>query len=376
MSIANDQYLSPAVQQKIKDLTAQATSKKISWQDANTQANQLRTREGSAYTADVHGADVYNPSQTQSFQLSLENSGWPDYQKMVQQQTQAKVDQAVKAYQDQIEQTNTDSAELARQAYIAKMQSQKNLPQQLSAAGYSGGMADTQKLQLETGYQNNLNDIENQRASTVKQLQSAITNAQLSGDMEAASQLSTQLATMQNQWDSNKQNLAAQNASNYFNQQSLDQNAKETALSKVTGMLQLGVMPDSTTLATAGISSTQAAALMSAYRSKSTASTTGTKSTSGAKSSGSGSSLTAAQAQSAVKSGTYTNTTLSAYDDYYGDGAFLSYLKGTNSQVSNMINNISGLSDARKLASIKEYYDAGYYNSSVYSYLLDYFGLA
>lgn len=367
MSIANDQYLSAAVQQKIKDLTAQATSGKISWQDANTQANQLRTSEGSAYTADAQGNNVYNPSQTQSFQLSLDNSSsWADYQKMVEQQVKAKVDQAVNDYQDQIDQTNTDSAELARQAYIAKMQSQKNLPQQLSAAGYSGGMADTQKLQLETNYQNNLNDIETQRASTVKQLQSAITDAQLSGDMESASQLATQLASLQSQWDSNKQTLSAQNASNYFNQQSLDQSAKETALSQVTGMLQLGVMPDSTTLATAGISSTQAAALLSAYKQQATKKTSSSDSNS----------LTAAQAQSAVKSGTFTNTTLSAYDDYYGDGAFLSYLKGTNSYVSNMINNISGLSDARKLASIKEYYDAGYYNSSVYSYLLDYFGLA
>lgn len=296
MSIANDQYLSPDVQQKIKDLTNQAMNGTKTWAQANTEANQLRMNAGSAYTADVHGTDVYNPSQTQSFQLSLDNSGWSDYQNMVQQQTQVKVDQAVKAYQDQIEQTNTDSAELARQAYIAKMQSQRNLPQQLSAEGYSGGMADTQKLQLETGYQNNLNDIETQRASTVKQLQSAITNAQLSGDMEAASQLSTQLATMQNQFDSNKQNLAAQSASNYFNQQSLDQSAKETALSQVTGMLQLGVMPDSTTLATAGISSTQAAALLNAYRNKNTASTTGTKSTSSVKSSSSGSSSTASTA--------------------------------------------------------------------------------
>ena len=305
MSIANDQYLSAAVQQKIKDLTAQATSGKISWQDANTQANRLRTSEGSAYTSDVHGTDVYNPSQTQSFQLYLDNSGYGDYENQVKQATQAKVDQAVKAYQDQIEQTNTDSAELARQAYIAKMQSQRNLPQQLSAAGYSGGMADTQKLQLETGYQNNLNDIETQRASTVKQLQSAITNAQLSGDMEAASQLSTQLATMQNQWDSNKQNLAAQNASNYFSQQSLDQSAKETALSQVTGMLQLGVMPDNTTLATAGISSTQAAALLNAYK---TASTTGTTlSTSSTKSSSSGSSSTASTASG-------TSTALSTSD--------------------------------------------------------------
>lgn len=92
--------------------------------------------------------------------------------------------------------------------------------------------------------------------------------------------------------------------------------------------------------------------------------------------SGSGKELTAAQAQSAIKNGTYTNSTLSSYDEYYGDGAFLSYLKGTDSYVSNMLNNISSLSDARKLASIKQYYDKGYYNSSVYAYLLDYYGLA
>lgn len=80
-------------------------------------------------------------------------------------------EQAVNNYQAQIEQTNKDTDELARQAYVAKMLGQKNLDQQLSAAGYAGGMADSQRIQTETNYENNLQDIENQRLEVVAELE-------------------------------------------------------------------------------------------------------------------------------------------------------------------------------------------------------------
>lgn len=116
----------------------------------------------------------------------------------------------------------------------------------------------------------------------------------------------------------------------------------------------------------------QAAAAASAAKKSSSSSSSKSSSSSSKRSTG----LTAAQAQSAIKSGTYTSNTISAYDEYYGDGAFMSYLKGADSYVNDLTERIADLSAARKLAAIKQYYDKGYYNSTVYAYLLDYYGLA
>lgn len=70
-----------------------------------------------------------------SFEEFLSQMGYDQYTDATQQRIQAAVEQAVNNYNAQIEQTNKDSDELARQAYVAKMLGQKNLDQQLSAAG-------------------------------------------------------------------------------------------------------------------------------------------------------------------------------------------------------------------------------------------------
>ena len=107
------------------------------------------------------------------------------------------------------------------------MLGQKNLDQQLSASGYAGGMADSQKIQTETNYQNNLNSIEQQRLATVKELRSAISQAQLSGNQQMAESLSSYLQNLQSQWNSYMQNQQQMANDNYWNQQNLNlQNAQ------------------------------------------------------------------------------------------------------------------------------------------------------
>lgn len=250
-----------------------------------------------------------------SFQEFLDQTGYDQYSEATQQRIQAAVQQAVNSYNSQIEQTNKDSDELARQAYIAKMLGQKNLDQQLSAAGYAGGMADSQRIQTETNYENNLQSIENQRQLVIAELQQAIRDAQLSGDLQAAQELQAYLQSMQSSWLSYVQNQQALQSSNYWNQQQLQSNQQQlrtqqsaTAYDRAMELLGMGIMPGTDVLAQAGISTQEAQAIRSTVLGQGTAATAAASGgTSAARSSG----------------GSYDNGNLTAaqvrqMQDYYG----------------------------------------------------------
>ena len=204
-----------------------------------------------------------------SFQEYLGNTGYDDYADQMKSAIQASVDQAVKGYQGQIDTTNEQSDDMARQAWVAKRLAEKNLGQQLSASGYAGGMADSQKISLESDYQGQLTEIEKQRLQTVKDLEAAITNAQLTGDMQAAQELSAMLQQIQSQWNSYVQSQKQFDQQNYWNQKELDnqnywneqelaaQN-KGDAYTRALTLISQGFMPDDETLTAAGI--TRAAA--------------------------------------------------------------------------------------------------------------------
>ena len=204
-----------------------------------------------------------------SFQEYLGDTGYDDYADQMKSAIQASVDQAVKGYQGQIDTTNEQSDDMARQAWVAKRLAEKNLGQQLSASGYAGGMADSQKISLESNYQGQLTEIEKQRLQTVKDLEAAITNAQLTGDMQTAQQLASMLQQIESEWNSYVQSQKQMDASNYWNQKQLDnqnywneqelaaQN-KGDAYTRALTLISQGFMPDDETLTAAGI--TRAAA--------------------------------------------------------------------------------------------------------------------
>lgn len=204
-----------------------------------------------------------------SFQEYLGDTGYDDYADQMKSAIQASVDQAVKGYQGQIDTTNEQSDDMARQAWVAKRLAEKNLGQQLSASGYAGGMADSQKISLESDYQGQLTEIEKQRLKTVKDLEAAITNAKLTGDMQTAQELATMLQQIESEWNSYVQSQKQMDASNYWNQKQLDnqnywkeqelaaQN-KGDAYTRALTLISQGFMPDDETLTAAGI--TRAAA--------------------------------------------------------------------------------------------------------------------
>ncbi len=270
--IEADAGLSQDILDKIQGYREQAKQGLISWNEANQAANALRMAYG-GYTVDKKGNQTWvQPPAVEipSFEEFLEQTGYDQYSEATQQRIQAAVEQAVNNYQAQIEQTNKDTDELARQAYVAKMLGQKNLDQQLSAAGYAGGMADSQRILTETNYENNLQDIENQRLEVVAELERAIRDAQLTGDLQAAQELQAYLQSMQSSWMSYVQNQQALQNSNYWNQQQMQMNRQQVsaqqasqAYDRAMELLSMGIMPGDDVLGQAGISQQEAAAIRS-----------------------------------------------------------------------------------------------------------------
>jgi len=77
--------------------------------------------------------------------------------------------------------------EIARQAYVSNKKSQLALPQQLASAGLTGGASETSLLKLATNYENAVNENETNRLYMNKDIDTQITNAQLSADSDIAS---------------------------------------------------------------------------------------------------------------------------------------------------------------------------------------------
>lgn len=148
-------------------------------------------------------------------------------------------------------------------------------------------------------------------------------------------------------------------------------------------LLAAGIMPSASQLAAMGMTETDAQSYLTAQKVAAA-----TKKQSGGGGGGGGGNstekkprLTAAQAQSAMNDENFTTSTLSAYDYYYGEGSALSALMNSNEWVAQLVRNLSTIKDenngkARKYASLKQYYEKGYFNEAAYAYLLDYFGVA
>lgn len=237
--------------------------------DQYNQKNGVQTGDQTGTQTSVPGmtevmkGEVVNPGgQYGSFDEFLSGMGYDSYADATQQAIRAAVQQAIGGYNQQIEDTNEDSKELARQAYVNMMMGGKNLDQQLAANGYAGGMADSQRIALQANYENDLNNLERQRVATINELQRAITNAQLTGDMQTAQELASYLQQIQGQWNNYVMNQQQMANDNYWRQQSIDADNQNRAREMALMIMQSGNMPDDETLSAAGISRTQAQALL------------------------------------------------------------------------------------------------------------------
>ena len=100
--------------------------------------------------------------------------------------TEASVKQTLNSLGKQKDEVNETMDKAAREAYIAKMQSQRDLAEQYAAAGITGGPTESGRINLENSYSNNITDINNQRRASIDDINSAMADAELTGDITKA----------------------------------------------------------------------------------------------------------------------------------------------------------------------------------------------
>ena len=78
--------------------------------------------------------------------------------------------------------------DLYKQLYLDRRRAEKNLPQQLSAMGISGGMSESSALGIQNNYANALLQGEQEKLNTLNDIDQAIANARLTGEIGIAQQ--------------------------------------------------------------------------------------------------------------------------------------------------------------------------------------------
>ena len=171
---------------------AQKAGDTVGMQNANAAANAIREKYG--YTGGSDGSEYIALPQTQKqtnpYEEAMRNVQ-ERYDNIAQQQKEATrlaVQQGQQRLQNQKYGINQAYDDSARQAYIANMQSKKNLPQQLAYSGATGGATETANLGLQTSYENNINNINMNRANALNDIDNAIVELQNNGDLTAAQQ--------------------------------------------------------------------------------------------------------------------------------------------------------------------------------------------
>lgn len=208
---------------------------------AHQQAESIRKKYG--YSGGTDGS-MYILDETMlmpefdipSFNEFYAASGYGNAESMLQNATNAYIDQLQQSTGAQSQQVGQNYDEAARQAYIAYMNSRRTLPQRLSAMGSTGGMADSQQIALDAQLQNNQNDIELQRQNALQELQ----NVEASNILAAQQGLWGNLANLEQQAASDYQNFYQNEANRYFNQynQNRDYNTTQDLTAQQTQQAQ------------------------------------------------------------------------------------------------------------------------------------------
>lgn len=170
-------------------------------------------------------------------------SGFDTVQSQQEAAQKAAVQQAINQLTGQKTGIEQSYDNLYRQLYLDRRRAEKNLPQQMAAMGITGGLAEGTALGIQTDYTDALRQGEIEKLATLNNIDQAITDAQLTGDIGIAQQAAQlamdKLATygslisqMQDQqnwanqfaWQKDQQNVANSQWQQQFNrQQMLDQ---------------------------------------------------------------------------------------------------------------------------------------------------------
>lgn len=114
------------------------------------------------------------------------------------------------AYDSNVSQLNSTTNKALQEAYINRMLQSRNLQQQLSAQGISGGASETTQASMLNNYQNSRNDLETERSRQLANLMQTYQNNMAALEQQKASGENASL----DQYQTALSNLAANNGVN------------------------------------------------------------------------------------------------------------------------------------------------------------------
>lgn len=174
----------------------------------------------------------------------------------------AAVQRAVNDLEAQKTDTNRSYAQMLRQLYINKMNGQKNMDQQMAARGITGGAAETTRLGYDTSYAEALRQGEQERIGAISDLDKAITDTRLTGDIETARAAAEAVVNGANSYSQVLQSLISRNDALEAQKVSEANSTRNRAYSLVLDMLYAGDTPSDALLEAADISRADAQTIL------------------------------------------------------------------------------------------------------------------
>ena len=209
---------------------------------------------------------IYDALESELKGLYGENGLYASALAEQQKANQASVDKTVNTLEGQKQSTTQSYAEMFRQLYRQKKNAQKNIGQQMAAQGVTGGASESTLLGLETDYSEALRQGNQGRADALGELERAITAAKLDGDIanaqlavdsakERTAGYANVLQTLLSRYDNQQAQKTAYEREDAANEQSY---ARQLALSIAQG----GNMPTDELLSAAGMTRADAVAIV------------------------------------------------------------------------------------------------------------------
>ena len=251
--------------------TARATSVITGGTSGDEHAAQVAQRQLAAQQAQYQQQYQQQlAAQQAQYQRQLEEQQ-NAYAKILEEQKraqQAAVQKAVNSLETQKTATNDTYNQYFRQAYIDKMNAQKNIDQRLAAQGITGGAAESTLLGLNTSYADALRSMEQGRIRNLEGLDRAITDARLTGDIEGANAAADTIREQTASYSDTLKYLLDQAEARDARQTAYDREDAEDvrawARQLAMNALNNGYMPDSDTLSAANMNTDYATALLDA----------------------------------------------------------------------------------------------------------------
>ena len=237
----------------------------------NKDGSTTITKNGQTYTVGAQGngtSEELEALRRELQQLYGEQGSYAQALAAQQEENRANVRKAVGSLQDQKRDTETSYANMFRQLYLNKMKSQKNIGQQLAAQGKTGGAAESTMLGLDTSYSDALRQGEQGRIGALGDLDRAITDAELTGDIANAELAAANAKERTDSYADVLRDLMdrydQQNAQNTAYEREDADNARAYAYKTAMQLLQSGSMASDELLESAGISKADAQAMVAA----------------------------------------------------------------------------------------------------------------